>query len=161
MERVWIEGNPPSLLVGKSIGTTTKENSMEVPQKTKYRTKYMTQQSHSWAYIWTKQQFKVTCTRMFIAALLTIAKTWKHVKCPSTDEWIKKIWYIYTSFSHIIFHLVLSHIIGYSSLCYRAGPHCLSILNGIVCIYQPQTHMVDHISREVSPNTLNVNIFKT
>ena len=33
---------------------------------------------------------------MFIAALFTIAKTWKQPKCPSTDEWIKKIWYIYT-----------------------------------------------------------------
>ena len=33
---------------------------------------------------------------MFTAALLTIAKTWKQPKCPSTDEWIKKMWYIYT-----------------------------------------------------------------
>ena len=33
---------------------------------------------------------------MFTAALLTIAKTWKQAKCPSTDEWIKKMWYIYT-----------------------------------------------------------------
>jgi len=33
---------------------------------------------------------------MFIAALFTIAKTWKQLKCPSTDEWIKKMWYIYT-----------------------------------------------------------------
>ena len=33
---------------------------------------------------------------MFIAALFTIARTWKQPKCPSTDEWIKKIWYIYT-----------------------------------------------------------------
>ena len=33
---------------------------------------------------------------MFIAALFTIDKTWKQPKCPSADEWIKKIWYIYT-----------------------------------------------------------------
>ena len=33
---------------------------------------------------------------MFIAALFTIAKSWKQPKCPSTDEWIKKIWFIYT-----------------------------------------------------------------
>ena len=33
---------------------------------------------------------------MFIAALLTIAKTWKQAKCPSKEEWIKKMWYIYT-----------------------------------------------------------------
>src|SRR5512137_446508 len=37
-----------------------------------------------------------TCTRMFIAALFTIARTWKQPKCPSTDDWIRKRWYIYT-----------------------------------------------------------------
>ena len=39
---------------------------------------------------------KDTCTPMFIATLFTIAKPWKQPKCPSTDEWIKKMWYIYT-----------------------------------------------------------------
>ena len=39
---------------------------------------------------------KDTRTPMFIEALFTIAKTWKQPKCPSTEEWIKKIWYIYT-----------------------------------------------------------------
>ena len=34
---------------------------------------------------------------MFTAALFTIAKTWKQPKCPLTDEWIKKMWYIYTT----------------------------------------------------------------
>ena len=37
-----------------------------------------------------------TCTPMFTAALFTIARTWKQPRCPSTDEWIKKLWYIYT-----------------------------------------------------------------
>ena len=36
-----------------------------------------------------------TCTPMFIAALSTIAKVWKEPKCPSMDEWIKKMWCIY------------------------------------------------------------------
>ena len=36
------------------------------------------------------------CTPMFRVALFTIAKTWKQPKCSSTDEWIKKMWYIYT-----------------------------------------------------------------
>ena len=36
---------------------------------------------------------KESCTTMFIAALFTIARTWKQPKCPSTDEWIKKIWH--------------------------------------------------------------------
>ena len=39
---------------------------------------------------------KDTCTPMFIAALFTTAKTRKQPKCPLTDEWIKKMWYIYT-----------------------------------------------------------------
>ena len=39
---------------------------------------------------------KESCTTMFIAALFTIARTSKQPKCPSTDEWIKKMWYIYT-----------------------------------------------------------------
>ena len=38
---------------------------------------------------------KDTCIPMFIAALLTIARIWKQTKCPSTEEWIKKMWYIY------------------------------------------------------------------
>ena len=39
---------------------------------------------------------KDTCTPMFLAALFTIAKTWKQPKRPSTEEWIKKMWYLYT-----------------------------------------------------------------
>ena len=39
---------------------------------------------------------KDTCTPVFIATLFTIARIWKQPKCPSTDEWIKKMWYIYT-----------------------------------------------------------------
>ena len=39
---------------------------------------------------------KDICAPMFIAALFTIARTWKQPRCPSTDEWIKKQWYIFT-----------------------------------------------------------------
>ena len=39
---------------------------------------------------------KNLCTPMFIAALFTIAKCWKQPKCPSVNEWVKKLWYIYT-----------------------------------------------------------------
>jgi hypothetical protein len=39
---------------------------------------------------------KGTCTPMFIAALFTIAKLWKQPRCPTTDVWTKKIWYLYT-----------------------------------------------------------------
>ena len=49
---------------------------------------------------------------MFIATLYTVARTWEQPRCPSTDEWIKKLWYIYTKeyYSAIkmnIFELVL------------------------------------------------------
>ena len=39
---------------------------------------------------------KDACIPLFIAALFTIARTWKQPRCPSTDEWIKKLWYIHT-----------------------------------------------------------------
>ena len=38
-----------------------------------------------------------TCTPMLIAVLFTIARTWKQPRCPSADEWIRKLWYIYTT----------------------------------------------------------------
>ena len=37
-----------------------------------------------------------TCTTMLIAALFTIVRTWKQPRCPSANEWIGKLWYIYT-----------------------------------------------------------------
>ena len=37
-----------------------------------------------------------TCTPMFIATLFIIARTWKQPRCPGADEWIRKLWYIYT-----------------------------------------------------------------
>ena len=60
----------------------------------KKQTTYMIQQSHSWGHISGQNDNKKdTCTPTFIAALFTIAKTWKQPKCPLTDEWIK-MWYI-------------------------------------------------------------------
>ena len=57
----------------------------------------MTQQSYFWAYIQRKLSLEKThAPRMFTAALFTIAKTWKQPKCPLTDDWIRKMWYIYT-----------------------------------------------------------------
>ena len=57
----------------------------------------MTLQSHSWAYIRRKTwSERIHAPPMFIAALFTIVKTWKQPKCPLTEEWIKKMWHIYT-----------------------------------------------------------------
>ena len=56
-----------------------------------------------------KDFWKDTCTPVFIAALFTVAKAWKQPICPSTEEWIKKMWYIYNkmlfSYRKKIFHL--------------------------------------------------------
>ena len=43
---------------------------------------------------------KDTYIPLFIVALFTVARTWKQPRCPSTDEWIKKLWYIYTMEYH-------------------------------------------------------------
>ena len=45
---------------------------------------------------------KDTCTPMFIAALFTIARTWKQPRCPSVDEWIKKLWYCQLKKMHTV-----------------------------------------------------------
>ena len=45
---------------------------------------------------------KNACTPIFTAALFIIAKTWKQSKCPSTDEWIKKMWHVYITNTHNI-----------------------------------------------------------
>ena len=56
----------------------------------------MTQQSHCWAYTPRKPELKETDTPVFIAALFIIARSWKQPRCPSADEWIRKLGYIYT-----------------------------------------------------------------
>ena len=56
----------------------------------------MTQQSHSQAYPEETKIEKDTFTPLFIAALFTVARTWKQPRCPLRDEWIKKLWHIYT-----------------------------------------------------------------
>ena len=76
--------------------TATMENSVEIPQKLKIEL------THDPAIpllgIHTKETRieRDTCTPVFIAALFTIARTWKQSRCPSADEWIRKLWYIYT-----------------------------------------------------------------
>ena len=52
----------------------------------------MIQKYHRGIYLEKTKIQKDTCTPMFIAALFTIARTWKPPKCPMTDEWIKKIY---------------------------------------------------------------------
>ena len=73
---------------------------MEIPQKTKHRITiwssnptpgHLSRENHD------SQRHMYSNAPMFIAALFAIAKTWKQPKCPSTEEWIKKMWYIHTT----------------------------------------------------------------
>ena len=56
----------------------------------------LSQTNKSHEHWWVKKKRKESCTTMFTAALFTIARIWKRPKCPLTDEWIKKMWHIYT-----------------------------------------------------------------
>ena len=98
LERMWRNGNPLALLVGMQIGAAALESSVEVPQKIKNRPTY--DPAVALLGIYPRDtgvlMHRATCTPMFIAALSTIAKLWKEPRCPSTDQWIKKMWFIYT-----------------------------------------------------------------
>ena len=95
-----MEKREPSCTIGRNVaGTITMENSMEVSQK---NIELLYDPSIPLLGIYLDKTFieKDTCTPMFMGALFTIAKTWKQPKCPSTDERIKKMWYIYTMEYH-------------------------------------------------------------
>ena len=72
------------------------EDSMKIPQKTKNRTSIWSRFPLLGIYPEKTIIQKYTCTPVFFAALFSIAKMWKHPKCPTTEEWLKKMWYIYT-----------------------------------------------------------------
>ena len=92
------KGNPSALLVGMQTGEATVENSMEFPQKTKNGLPFDPAIPLLGLYPKNPETpiQKNLCTTMFIAAQFTIAKCWKQPKCPSANEWIKKLWYTYT-----------------------------------------------------------------
>ena len=96
-ERVWRRGKPSYTVGGVETGAATVENIMEVPQKTKNRISTWSNNSNP-EHIFGKKTipWKDSCTPMFIAAQLIIPKTWKQPKCPSTDEWVKKMLYVPT-----------------------------------------------------------------
>ena len=95
LARMWRNGNPLALLVGMQTGAAALENSMEVSQKLKIELPY--DPAIGLLGIYPKDtgvlMHRGTSTPMFIVVLSTIAKLWKEPKCPSTDEWIQKMWY--------------------------------------------------------------------
>jgi hypothetical protein len=97
LARMQRKRNTPPLLVELQACTTTLEISLVVPQKTGHSTTGRSNVPLLGIYpeeIPTGN--KDTCSTMFIAALFLIARSWKEPSCPSTEEWIQKMWYIYT-----------------------------------------------------------------
>ena len=81
---------------GMHIDTATMEDSMGIPSKTRNGTTYDPAIPLLAICPEETKIEKDTCIPLFTAALFTIARTWKQPRCPLTDEWIKKFWYIYT-----------------------------------------------------------------
>ena len=86
------------MLVGMQVGTATLETVWRSLKKSKIELPYDPAIALLGIYPKDTEVVKrrAICTPMFIAALSTIAKLWKETRCPSTDDWIKKIWSIYT-----------------------------------------------------------------
>ena len=95
---MWRKRNPRALLVGMQTGEATVENNMEFPQKTKMELPFDPTILLLGLYPKNPETpiQKNLCTPMFIAAQFTIAKHWKQPMCPSANEWIPRLWYIYT-----------------------------------------------------------------
>ena len=111
LERVQRKGNPLTLLVGMQTSTATMENSVEIPLKT-IELPYNPATPLLGIHTEETRIERDTRTPMFITALFTIARTWKQSRCPSADEWIRKLWYIntmeyYSAIKKYAFELVL------------------------------------------------------
>jgi hypothetical protein len=95
---MWGKRNPGPLLVGMHAGATTLEKSWRHLSILNIDLPYDPPISRLRIYLkeCNRGYSRGTCTPMFIAALFTIAKLWKQPRCPIIDEWIKKMWYLYT-----------------------------------------------------------------
>ena len=96
LERVWRKGNPLTLLVGMQTSTATVENSVEISWKTGNRTAIWPSNPTSWHTHWGNQIWKRHVHPNVHRSIFIIARAWKQPRCPSADEWIRKLWYIYT-----------------------------------------------------------------
>ena len=96
LERVWRKGNPLTLLVGMQTRMPLWRTMWRFLKKLEIELPY--DPAIPLLGIHTEETIieRDTCTPMFIAALFIIARTWKQPRCPSADEWIRKLWYMYT-----------------------------------------------------------------
>ena len=95
LKRVWRKGNLLTLLVGMHTGTAIMESSVKIPLETGNRTAIWPSSPAAGHTNVTRLE-RDTCTLMFITPLFTIARKWKQPWRPLADEWIRKLWYIYT-----------------------------------------------------------------
>ena len=91
LENMWRKGNPFALLVGKLIQSLCR-TVWRFLKKLAIKLPYDPTIPLLGTYTDKIIIGKVTRTPMFTAALFTIPRTWKQPRCPSTDEWIKKLW---------------------------------------------------------------------
>ena len=96
LERVWRKGNPLTLLVGMQTSTAPWRTVWRFLKKLEIELPYDPAIPLLSIHTEETRIERDTCTPMFIAALFIIARTWKQPRCPSADEWIRKLWYIYT-----------------------------------------------------------------
>ena len=96
LERVWRKGNPLALLVGCKLIQPLWRTVWRFLKKLKTELPYHPAIPLLGIYPENTIIQKESFTTMFTAVLFTIAGTWKQPKCPPTDEWIKKMWHIYT-----------------------------------------------------------------
>ena len=100
LERVWRKRNPITLLVGMQTSPATMENSVRFLKKLEIELPNDPAIPLLGIYTEETRIERDMCTPMFITALFTIARTWKQPRYPSADEWIRKLWYIYTMEYH-------------------------------------------------------------
>ena len=95
LERVWRKGNPLTLSVGMQSSKPLWRTAWRFLKKLEIELPYDPAIPLLGIHTEETRTERDTCTPMFIAALFTIARTWKQPRCPSADEWIRKLWYIY------------------------------------------------------------------
>ena len=96
LERVWRKGNPLTLLVGMQTSTATMETVWRFLKKLEIELPYDLAIPLLGIHTEETRVERHMCTPVFIAALFTVARTWRQPRCPLADKWIRKLWYIYT-----------------------------------------------------------------
>ena len=147
LARLQINRNFHLLLVGMQNGTATLENSLAVSYKWNKLLPYNPAIMLLGVYLNELKTYAHTkhCTWMFIAALLTIAKIWKQVRCPSLDEWINKLLYIQTMEYYIAIkrNEILSNEKTWKTFTYNS-------------IKRKQQKWAEHLSRHFSKDNLEM-----